>query len=153
VTEHRPVTEIYVERYKYILQQLHASNENVHRFLALYQSLATAIAGAGLALFVGYKKWGIGAPTAQAGMVGLACLLSVVAGFTILLVISGVFTWLDYRKEECELANALTKPGFRRPPELRNFLRWYETYVILFVAASMVAIWALLTIFAIPNMR
>lgn len=35
--------EFALERYRYILQQIHAVNENAHRFLALYQTLATAL--------------------------------------------------------------------------------------------------------------
>lgn len=50
--------EFALERYRYILQQIHATNENAHRFLAIYQTLATTLVGAALALFVGYRKWG-----------------------------------------------------------------------------------------------
>lgn len=50
--------EFALERYRYILQQIHAVNENAHRFLAIYQTLATTLVGATLALFVGYRNWG-----------------------------------------------------------------------------------------------
>ncbi|MGN9776443.1 hypothetical protein ACTMS0_11820 [Micromonospora sp. H33] len=149
----RTLSELHVERYKYILQQLNASNENVHRFLAIYQSLATGILGAGLALFVGYRKWGIGASVAHAGLIGLVCLLTIVAAFTVLLVVSSVFSWLDYRKEECALTDDLIGPGFRDPPRLANLVRWHETYIVGFIVVSTTAIWVLVFHFALPNMR
>src|SRR2546421_9327818 len=89
-----PATDFHLERYKYILQQLNAANENVYRFLAIYQTLATTIAGAALALFVGYRKRGIDPGTARAGVVGLMCLVTLVAAFTILLILVGILTWL-----------------------------------------------------------
>jgi len=58
----------------------------------------------------------------------------------IISIIGGVFSWLDYRKEEVELLNDIVKPGFRKMPTLRNFWRWYETYVILFIIASVFTI-------------
>ncbi len=60
--------DFVLERYKYILQQINAVNENVHRFLAIYQTLAVALVSGGLALFVGYRKWGIAASVARAGV-------------------------------------------------------------------------------------
>jgi hypothetical protein len=143
-------TDFHLERYRYILQQLHATNENVYRFLAIYQSLATAIAGAALALFVGYRKWGIEPGTARAGVVGLMCLVTLVAVFTILLVVIGVLTWLDYRTEECELTDEAVAPGFRSPPNRRNLVRWHETYIVAFVVVSLIAMWVLATAFLLP---
>ena len=134
--------EFLLERYKYILQQIHTVNENLYRFLAIYQTLAVALVGGGLALFVGYRKWGISAPTAHTGIIGVMWLVTVVAAFAVLLVIIGIFNWLDYRREECELTDAAVRPGFRQPPQLRNFLRWYETYVIMFIIGSVAFLWA-----------
>ncbi len=42
-------------------------NENAHRFLAIYQTLATTLVAAALALFVGYRKWELAADTARGG--------------------------------------------------------------------------------------
>ncbi|WBB98012.1 hypothetical protein O7553_03370 [Solwaraspora sp. WMMA2059] len=145
-------TEFYLERYKYILQQINASNENVYRFLALYQSLATGIFGAGLLLFVSFREWGISAGVAHAALIGLLCLMTIVASFTTLLVISGLLSWLDYRREECVLTEELFGPGFREPPRISNFYRWNETYIICFVLMSTVFAWLLVLRFAIPNM-
>ncbi|UBU14643.1 hypothetical protein [Nonomuraea gerenzanensis] len=139
--------EFAVERYKYILQQVHATNENVYRFLAIYQTLAIGIATAGLALFVGYRGWRIDPVVARSGLIALMWLETVVAAFTVMLILIGVVSWLDYRKEECELTDEYVRPGFRRPPRKTAFIRWYETYIVLFIVATTVFMWiATLTI-------
>lgn len=142
-----------VERYKYILQQIHVVNENVYRFFAIFQTLATAITTVALALFVGYSKWGIDPATARTGVRGLLLLITIIAGFTVLLVVAGILSWLDYRREECELAARYVSTDFRPAPRLRNFYRWYETYIILFIIAAAVLLWILGETLVIPRIR
>lgn len=142
-----------LERYRYILQQIHTINENVYRFLAIYQTLAVAIVGGAVALFVGYRNWKIAASVARTGIVGLMWLVTVVAGFAVLLIVMGVLNWWDYRKEECELTDAVVRPGFRKPPRLGNLLRWYETYIVLFIAGSIAFLWAYTFAFILPAMK
>ena len=150
----RPTQEAFeLERYKYILQQIHVANENVYRFLAIYQGLAVALVSGGVILFVGYRNWHIPVSTARSGILGLMWLLTTVAAFTSLLIVVGVFNWLDYRREECELTDAAVRPGFRKPPERLHFWRWYETYILLFVVASVVFLWAYTIGFILPSMR
>jgi hypothetical protein len=145
--------EFRLERYKYILQQIHTVNENVYRFLAIYQALAVALVSGGLTLFVGYRRWNISALVARDGIVGLLVLLTMVAGFTALLVVIGILNWLDYRREECELTDVAVYRGFRKPPSTRNFFRWYETYILLFIVGSAVSLWACALICVIPAMH
>lgn len=145
--------EFALERYKNILEQIRAVNENVYRFLAIYQALATSLVGAGIALFIGYRKWGISPSVARAGIVGLMWLVTIVALFTILLIVTGALNWLDYRREECELTDSAVRPGFRRPPQPRNFWRWYETYIVLFIAMSMIFLWSYTFGFILPVIR
>jgi hypothetical protein len=142
-----------LERYKYILQQINAVNENVYRFMAIYQTLATALVGGALALFVGYRKWGIQVSVARAGMVGLMLLTTVIAAFAILLIIVGMLNWWDYRKEECELTDTAVRPGFRQPPQKRNIFRWYETYIVLFIGGSVAFLWSYVLWFILPAMK
>jgi hypothetical protein len=68
------------------------------------------LVGAGIALFVGYRKWGIDPATARSGVIGVMSLVSVIGAFTILLVTVGVLGWLDYRREECELTDETVRP-------------------------------------------
>ncbi|MFF8372803.1 hypothetical protein ACF05W_28760 [Streptomyces lydicus] len=142
-----------LERYRYILQQIHAVNENAYRFLAIYQTLATALVGAALALFVGYKRWGIAPAAARGGVTGILILATVVATFTAILITVGLLAWLDYRKEECDITDELVAQGFRERPRVGNLLRWYETYIVLFIVVSMIAMWTLAGVFVFPAMN
>ncbi|MFC5940234.1 hypothetical protein ABUL04_04770 [Micromonospora harpali] len=130
-----------LERYKYILQQLHIANENVHRFLSLYQTITTTLAAAGIALFVSFKDLGLPATTARSGMLAIMLLITSVGAFTALQVIAGISSWFDYRREECALTDEAVRPGFRRPPTWRNFYRWYETYTLAFIVGTLILLW------------
>lgn len=148
-----PEEEFALERYKYILKQIHTSNENVYRFLALYQTLAVAIVGGGVALFVGYRNWNIAVSVAQTGIIGLMWLLTFVGAFAVLLIFMCIFNWWHYRKEECELTDAVVRPGFRKPPQMGNLFRWYETYIVLFIAGSIGFLWAYTLTFILPAVK
>ncbi|MEU0172063.1 hypothetical protein ABZ178_01710 [Streptomyces massasporeus] len=145
--------EFALERYRYVLQQIHAVNENAHRFLAIYQTLATALVTAALALFVGYRKWDLAAATARGGVIGLLALVTMVAAFTGTLIVVGALAWLDYRHEECDITDEVVGPGFRKRPRPGNLLRWYETYVLLFILVSVTTMWVLAASFLLPAMR
>ena len=147
------VRELQVERYKFLQQQLHTVNENVYRFLTIYQTLATTLVAGALALWVGYRKWGIDPALARHGVIGVLVLVSVVAVFTVLLIFVGILNWLDYRYEECRLTDEIVYPGFRSPPRTRNLLRWYETWVLLFIAASLAFMWIYAAVVVLPTMR
>jgi hypothetical protein len=147
-----PAQPFEVERYKYILQQLHTVNENVYRFLAIYQTLATVLVGAALTLFVRYEDWKIRPEIATIGIVAILLLVTVIAGFTVLLIVVGVLNWLDYRREECELTETVVRPGFRRPPDPKNFWRWYETWIVAFIVGSVGFMWLGALAVVIPAM-
>jgi hypothetical protein len=144
---------IVVERYKYILQQINSVNENVYRFLAIFQTLVTAIVTAALVLFVSYSKWKISPATARTGVQAALILVTVIACFTILLVVIGVASWFDYRCEECDLTAKYFEADFRSRPRFRNFYRWYETYILLFVLAVTILLWVLGESFLIPRIK
>ena len=126
-------TDFKLERYKFILQEIHRLNENLHKYLALFQALATAIVGAGVAVFTVWEELNISAEMAKTGIRGLLGLLVILALFTVTSVIAGVFSWLDYRKEEVNLLNQEVERGFREMPTIKNLWRWYETYLVLFI--------------------
>lgn len=142
-----------LERYRYILQQIQVVNENAHRFLAIYQTLATALVGAALTLFIGYRKWQVEPSVARDGVIGLLALTTVVAAFTLMLLIVGTLSWLDYRNEECDITDEIVGPGFRKRPRPKNFIRWHETYVSLFILVSVLVMWLLASIFILPAMK
>ncbi len=124
---------VFLERYKYVLQEIHTLNNNIHKYLNLFQTLATALATAGVAVFVGRQQLDLTSDVARTAIQGLMGLLIVLAAFVVLAILAGVFSWLDYRAEEVELLNKLMGYGFRKPPKKRNFWRWQETYVVIFI--------------------
>jgi hypothetical protein len=138
MTQEELAANFKLERYKYILGQLNSLNENLHKYLTLFQTLTTAIVSAGVAVFVSWQKLGITASMAQLSIRILLGLLVILAAFVILSVISGVFSWLDYRREEVKLLDKTVETGFRSLPNVKNFWRWYETYVVVFVLSVVI---------------
>lgn len=147
------IAQLQLERYKYILQQMNIANEGTYRYLGLYQALAVTLGGAILGLFAGYKRWGIEPHIARTGVVGLMGMLTVVACFATLMIVVGVFSWIDYRREECEFTDKYVHSGFRSPPRLKNFVRWHETYVVLLILLTVVLIWVYVTTAILPGIR
>lgn len=147
----KDVHDLVVERYRYILRQVEVLNESSHRILQTYQTLATALVGAALALFIGYEGWGIDPATARVGVVGLFSLVTLVAVFTVSMIIVGVLSWIDYRNEECDLLDRFVEPGFRSRPNLRNLPRWYEVYVAVFIVFSIIGLWILTIAVVLPT--
>ncbi|MFI5935944.1 hypothetical protein [Actinoplanes sp. NPDC051494] len=128
-------------------------NDNVYKFLAIYQTLATVLVGAGLSLFVGYRKWEIAPAAAKSATLAIVWLLTFVALCTVLLVVVGLLNWLDYRHEECDLTDQIVFRGFRHRPRLNNFFRWYETYIVVFIVGSVIFIWIYTCEIIVPNIK
>ncbi|MEM8529579.1 MAG: hypothetical protein AAGF95_01975 [Chloroflexota bacterium] len=122
-----------LERYKYILQEIHTLNENMHKYLNLFQALATVIIGGGVGLFAAWRGLNITAEIAQTGIRGLLGLLIILTLFAAISLFAAFWSWFDYRREEVELLNEMVGPGFRNPPRLSNFWRWQETYLVAFL--------------------
>jgi hypothetical protein len=145
--------EFALARYRYILEQINSLNDNVHKFLAIYQALSTALSSAIVAIFIGYRNWKIEPPVARKGVICLMGMETLVSLFSMLLIIIGVLAWLDYRTEECELTDRFAHRGFRKPPRLGNFIRWYETYVLLFILTATILMWVFSLVFILPEVK
>jgi hypothetical protein len=129
-----------LERYKYILQQLNVLNENVHKYLSLYQTLVTAIGGGCIAIFVSWKNLQIDAATAKVGIRGLLGMFMLLTIYILFSIIAGIVSWIDYRREEVELLDQEVEKGYRKPPKEANFWRWSETYLLLFLLITMIIV-------------
>lgn len=141
-----------LERYKFLLQQINLLNENAHRQLTLYQSLATAVIGAGVLLFLKWREWKLDAADARIATRALLGLLGILTLFVVASIVVGVVSWLDYRREEAEFLNREVEPGFRSPPDTRNLWRWTETYVGLFILVVYLVVAAFVEWQVIPRM-
>ena len=150
-SDDREGKEFKLERYKYTLTEIHFLNDSVHKYLTLFQTLATAVVGAGAAVFISWRKLASDAEMARMTIRALLGLLLTLAAFVILSVLAGVFSWLDYRREEVALLDEVVRPGFRSNPNPRHFWRWYETYVVLFMLIIATAAWWLVEELIIPT--
>src|SRR2546429_8410857 len=72
------------------------------------------------------------AAVAMAGINGLLILFVLLALFVVISIIAGIVSWFNYRNEEVDLLDEV-QVGFRKRPNLRNFWRWNETYMIGFI--------------------
>lgn len=79
------------------------------------------------------------AEIARAGLKGLLSLLTILALFVCALILVGIFSWMDYRKEEADFLRDEVGLGFREYPNLKNFWRWYETYYVVFILIFIIA--------------
>lgn len=141
-----------LERYKFILQELRSLNDDKHRYLTLFQTLATVIVAGGVILFVSWESFGVAADVARTAMQALVALLVLVGLFTILSIVAGIFSWFDYRNEEVDLLDVAVGEGFRDRPSARNFWRWTETYMIAFIILAVIAIVLVAEVWIIPQM-
>jgi magnesium-transporting ATPase (P-type) len=129
-----------LERYKYILAQIQMLNENVYKYITLFQTLATAVLGGMVWVFANWKSLGMNPDAARLAIQALTGLFMLLALFVVILILSGLFSWFDYRKEEVELLNNAAGKDFRRPPSLKNFWRWRETYIVLFIIVIVIVV-------------
>jgi hypothetical protein len=142
--------EIVKIRYQHILQQIQSVNENVFRFLAIYQALISALAAGQVLLFINHRRWSLSSSVTRISLAGILVLEAIVALFTVLMIVVGILSWLDYRLEECDIADVVVGPGFRKRPSTSNWYRWYETYIILFVLLSLGALWFFVEAWMVP---
>ena len=132
-TEKPLKNELKMERYKYILQQLQMLNDNSHKYLTLFQTLATFIVGGGTYLFVSWRSFHISPAVARTSMQGLIGLLILMTLFIMVSLASGISSWFDYRKAELQLLDEEVGVGFRNAPRLRDWWRWYEIHMMIFI--------------------
>jgi hypothetical protein len=100
---------------------MHTLNENLQKYLTIFQTLTTVIVGAGISFFlIGGESLNLSANLARAGIRGLMGLLIVLSIFISLSIVSGIYSWIDFRQEEVDLLDHAVRLDFRKPPSLRN---------------------------------
>lgn len=142
--------EFKLERYKYILQQLNSLNEQTHKYLTLFQTLITAIVGGAIVIFISWKELKVDAAIAKMALNGIVILIIILTLFVVSSVIAGIFSWMDYRREESNLINDIVGSKFRELPSWRNIWRWHELYVLLFLVIIAFGLIVFLEFWVIP---
>lgn len=149
----KDLKEFEIERYKFILGEISNLNSNYHTYLNLYQKLTTIIVGGLILIFINWKKLSIPIKVVVLGVKACYALQIIISLFIIFVILSGIFSWFDYRKEEVELLNSISISHNRSLPNFRNFWRWHETYTIIFILAVMTLIIVLSENYLIPNLK
>ena len=128
-------------------------NENSHKYLTLFQTLATLIVGGGTYLFVSWRNLHISPDVARISMQGLVGLLVLLTLFTVVSLSSGISSWFDYRKAELQLPNEEVGVGFRNAPRMRDWGRGYEVHMMFFAVLIVVCIAIFVETQIIPQMH
>lgn len=142
-----------LERYKFILQQINSLNESTHKFLTIYQTLASAILGGGIAIVVSWRELNIDSTIAQLGIRATVTLFTLLTLFVIISIIINAISWFDYRKEEVELLSEEVGTNFRQVPNWKNSWRWSETYFVIFLLLIIIVVWIFTEMCLIPIIK
>ena|SRR5690348_18251470 len=87
--------ELKLEYYKYVSNEIHSLNDNFHKFLSLFQTLATAIVGGAVAFLATWKNMNLTPQMAISILRSLEGLLILLAAFILLSMIAGISSWYD----------------------------------------------------------
>lgn len=142
-----------LERYKHINNEISKMNTNIHTYLNQFQTIATTIIVGAVLIFVNWKPLSVEPNIAILSIKALYLFLSMLSGFIVVRILAGVFSWLDYRKEETELLNELLGEGFRKKPSFGSFWRWDEFYSIIMVVLVAVIFIVISEAIIIPNIK
>ena len=132
------IQQARMERYKFILSELTRLSENTHKHTRYLLTIFPAFASLIIALKFGERGLDVKFISKIAGM--FMIVFTMASGFVVVSVLADIASWIDYRKEEVALINRMGG-NFRKPPKLRNFWRWYETYLITFIVTCLAAAW------------
>lgn len=73
--------------------------------------------------------------------------------FVILSIVMNAISWIDYRKEEVELLSKEVDDNFRQLPSWKNLWRWNETYFVIFLIITLLAVWVFAELRLIPTIQ
>lgn len=142
-----------LERYKFILQQLNLLNEATQKYITLFQTLATAVLGVGIAIYAAWQEEKIISDAARLGITAVLWLFTLLTIFVILSMITNALAWFDYRQEEVELLSKEVGKDFRKSPTWRNLWRWNETIFTIFLVIMSIGVWVFAKYWLIPSIN
>jgi len=143
--------EFTLERFRYILDQKKNINNNTFKIVAFYQAFALAIGGAQFSIFRYVFDKSINLQIAQSASFALFIISCLISFFSVLLIICGIASWINYREEEHEIDSKFGK-SMRDLPGKWSWLKWYESYIVIAILFSQVAYGFGLRLFIIPTL-
>ncbi|WP_370417012.1 hypothetical protein AB9Q29_000030 (plasmid) [Pantoea vagans] len=123
-------TDFLIEKYKYILMRRNDLNSNTFKIITLYQVICFAFGASFYQVYASDLKKTLKIMFCD----GLVLFFSISTMFIIMMLIGGVISWLNYKKEEREIIEKLGIEHEKHKGSI-NFMYWYETYIIILAVA------------------
>ncbi|WP_417835202.1 hypothetical protein [Thalassospira xiamenensis] len=126
--------DLTLERYKYILDQKRWLNQVSFRLTSMFQLIAIAIFVGQYKVILDHSNGMVSKDIAVSASMVLLLVSVMVSVFGIGMVVSGMFSWFQYKKEEVNI-EILSGDLQSELPKFWNFVRWYESYIIVMMFA------------------
>lgn len=125
-------------RYQYLLDQRKNLAENTFKVLATYQALILAIGAMQLAISGKAVDGGLESHMIEFAVYAVYFLHLFVSLTCVVLLVSGILSWIGYKHEELRIEVELSGEDFvsSNGTSYWGFLKWYETYLIAAVVAA-----------------
>lgn len=150
MTRNQNVSELVVERYKYILDQKRDLNERTFKIVAIYQAVVLAIAVGQFQVSSDTARTSLKPETAIVATWSLFAIFAFISVFSAVLIIGGIAAWLNYRRDEANIE--IDVLGCSRPaPRFRDAFKWYETYILLAFASGMALYYFVVVNYIVPT--
>ncbi|EGQ7789037.1 hypothetical protein V9R55_000694 [Vibrio cholerae] len=130
--------QIIVERYKYILEKIKFLDDKIYQNFSSSIKLITSLTAVLTASVMSISEGKISDVTF---LLSIKFIFSILVLFSIYMIITSLsitLSWYDYRKEEVELLNKINCDINRYNPKLSSFIRWSETYYVVFLVAMII---------------
>lgn len=115
-----------LERYKYVLMRKNDLNDKTFKIVAFYQALLLSVGAAFYTVNTNIHQLSLSVMYSTS-LIGLLTISTV---FLLLLLLGGIFSWVNSRNHESEIL--LSVFGIERERiKKRHVLFWYETYIII----------------------
>lgn len=124
-------TNIYTERYKYIIEKIKFLDTLMHKNLSLYFQFTLAICAGLSASIVMRIEDKASFETVKFILEFLFLLQAVASLFIIIMTVAIVRSWFNYRDDEIDFLNKIKCDLNREKPNLEGLFRWSETYLVI----------------------
>lgn len=122
--------DIFLEKYKYILDQKKNLNAATFKIASVYQVLLLAILTGQFSIVWDVASGSLDKILGIQSTWGLFALTIIITLIMIFLILGGIFSWINYRRDEYDLEVSLGMQP-KEMPKISHCIRWYESYVVL----------------------
>lgn len=122
--------QLVIERYKFIQEKIHFLDKILHININLIVKILIGVFTFILSVFLIHIKQPalISQASVTLSLQFSSILISLTSLIFLLMTISNIFAWFDYRKDEVQLLEKFGGDFKRTEPKAKNFLMWQETW-------------------------